>query len=218
MSRFNDYAKELDKAFRDAREEFKKLRLQLDMAKVKEERIKNKTVDGNLIIATEERKEMERKLAKENRRIWEDFDSKAREIRGRLEKAVQTDDLANPDAVNVVVLELLKSGALTVADYKNFMGKYESNPTMMRLLGSYAARDAKERGGNDEVQLSYIASVCRNGAGKTLESWENLAITARTCSGRDHQGAFKGGTYNFETFETMMDNWEMLAGEGVERF
>ena len=40
-------------------------------------------------------------------------------------------------------LELLKSGVLTSDDYAAFMEKYDSNPTMLKLLAHYAAEAAK---------------------------------------------------------------------------
>lgn len=214
MSKYNSYARNLDAAFRAARDEHTAVYNELTKAK------ENASAAGldavRQQIATLQLQEAEKKMRQETERIWSVFDAKAAELRSALEKEVQTSNLADPSAVDGNAVELMKTGVLTVDDYFSFADKYSENSTMLKLIGHYAkeaADSADDR--KDKVVLTVLAQDCAKGTGKTLKAWDSMMTAANYCSGR-------GGSGNRRTTPgltlSMGEWWEQLSGEIIENF
>ena len=223
MSKYNTYARQLDAAFRSARDEYAAAYDNLVQARradtdAKAWRPNDTAEDKQLRTATAaldlNKAEAEFKIA--DGRIWPEFDTRCKELRRELEKDVQKNSLANPDAIDANALELLKSGALTVEDYYSFAERYESNATMLRVISKYAL-DASEDADDtkDAVALRILSDNCKNGAGAVLRAWNELEGLASYCSGR-------GGNRNAATSPDMVVSmgkwWEELAGQAIENF
>ena len=223
MSRYNTYARQLDAAFRSARDEYAAAYDNLVQARradtdAKAWRPNDTAEDKQLRTATAalnlSKAEAEFKIA--DGRIWSEFDMKCKELRKELEKDVQKNSLANPDAIDANALELLKSGALTVEDYYSFAERYESNATMLRVISKYAL-DASENADDtkDAAALRILSDNCKTGMGTVLRAWNELEGLAGYCSGR-------GGSRNAPTspdFAISMGKWwEELAGQVIENF
>lgn len=223
MSKYNTYARQLDTAFRTARDEYAAAYDNLVQARradtdAKAWRPNDTAEDKQLRTSTTALRlseaDAEFKIA--DRRIWPEFDAKCKELRRELEKDVQKSSLANPDAIDANALELLKSGALTVEDYYSFAERYESNATMLRVISKYAL-DASENADDtkDAVALRILSDNCKNGAGAVLRAWNELEGLASYCSGR-------GGNRNAATSPDMVVSmgkwWEELAGQAIENF
>ena len=223
MSRYNTYAQRLDTTFRSARDEYAAAYDNLVQARradtdAKAWRPNDTAEDKQLRTATAaldlSKAEAEFKIA--DGRIWSEFDMKCKELRKELEKDVQKNSLANPDAIDANALELLKSGALTVEDYYSFAERYESNATMLRVISKYAL-DASENADDtkDAVALRILSDNCKTGMGTVLRAWNELEGLAGYCSGR-------GGSRNAPTspdFAISMGKWwEELAGQSIENF
>ena len=223
MSRYNTYARRLDTTFRSARDEYAAAYDNLVQARQADTDAKawkpnDNEEDKRLRIATAElelnKADAAFKIAES--RIWPEFDAKCKELRKELEKDVQKNSLANPDAIDANALELLKSGALTVEDYYSFAERYESNATMLRVISKYAL-DASENADDtkDAVALRILSDNCKTGMGTVLRAWNELEGLAGYCSGR-------GGSRNAPTspdFAISMGKWwEELAGQSIENF
>lgn len=223
MSRYNTYARQLDAAFRSARDEYAAAYDNLVQARradtdAKAWRPNDTAEDKQLRTATAalnlSKAEAEFKIA--DGRIWSEFDMKCKELRKELEKDVQKNSLANPDAIDANALELLKSGALTVEDYYSFAERYESNATMLRVISKYAL-DASENADDAKsaAALRILSDNCKTGMGTVLRAWNELEGLAGYCSGR-------GGSRNAPTspdFAISMGKWwEELAGQVIENF
>ena len=127
MSRYNTYAQRLDTTFRSARDEYAAAYDNLVQARradtdAKAWKPNDNEEDKRLRIATAalELNKADAAFKIAESRIWPEFDAKCKKLRKELEKDVQKDSLANPDAIDANALELLKSGALTVEDYYSF--------------------------------------------------------------------------------------------------
>ena len=214
MSKYNSYARNLDAAFRAARDEYTAVYNELTKAK------ENASAAGldavKQQIATLQLQEAETKMRQEAARIWTEFDAKAADLRRALEKEVQTSNLADPSAIDSNAVELMKTGVLTVDDYFGFADRYDGNPTMLRLIGHYAkeaADSADDR--KDRVALTVLAQDCAKGTGKTLKAWDSMMTAANYCSGRGGSGNRRptpGVTLS------MGDWWDQLSGEIIENF
>ena len=214
MSKYNSYARNLDAAFRAARDEYTAVYNELTKAK------ENASAAGldavKQQIATLQLQEAEKKMRQETGRIWSVFDAKAAELRSALEKEVQTSNLADPSAIDSNAVELMKTGVLTVDDYFGFADRYDGNPTMLKLIGHYA-KEAADSADNrkDKVALTVLAQDCAKGTGKTLKAWDSMMTAANYCSGRGGNGSRRttpGVTLS------MGEWWEQLSGEIIENF
>lgn len=223
MSRYNTYARQLDAAFKTARDEYAEAYSSLEQARqagtdAKAWRPNDNEEDKRLRIATAElelnKADAAFKIAEA--RIWPEFDAKCKELRKELEKDVQKNSLANPDAIDANALELLKSGALTVEDFYSFSERFESNATMLRVISKYAL-DASENADNtkDSLALRILSDNCKTGMGTVLRAWNELEGVASYCSGRS--GSSRSVTTP-EHIISMGKWWEELTGQAIENF
>ena len=223
MSKYNTYARQLDTAFRSARDEYAAAYAELQQARQANEdagawRPDDDAANKQLRVATAalELNRAEAAFRIMETRIWPEFDAKCKELRKELEKDVQKDSLANPDAIDANALELLKSGALTVEDYYSFAERYESNATMLRVISKYAL-DASENADDtkDAVALRILSDNCKTGMGTVLRAWSELEGVASYCSGR---GGSSRTAIDPTHIISMGKWWEELAGQSIENF
>lgn len=223
MSKYNTYARQLDAAFRTARDEYAKSYAELQAAQQANEdagawRPDDDAANKQLRVATTalELNKAEAAFKITETKVWPEFDARCKELRKELEKDVQKDGLANPDAIDANTVELLKAGVLTVEDYYSLAERYEGNSTMLRLLGKYALDESIASGDIKEAAaLRMLSDNCKNGAGAVLRAWNELEGLASYCSGR-------GGNRNAATSPDMVVSmgkwWEELAGQSIENF
>lgn len=223
MSKYNTYARQLDAAFKTARDEYAEAYSSLEQARQADTDAKawkpnDNEEDKQLRVATTalELNKAEAAFKITETKVWPEFDARCKELRKELEKDVQKDGLANPDAIDANTVELLKAGVLTVEDYYSLAERYEGNSTMLRLLGKYALDESIASGDIKEAAaLRMLSDNCKNGAGAVLRAWNELEGLASYCSGR-------GGNRNAATSPDMVVSmgkwWEELAGQAIENF
>lgn len=214
MSKYNHFARDLDDAFKAARNEYTTAYNAVEQAR---KALQDAGADAlKKQIATLQFQEAENNLQKETSRIWTEFDAKAEDLRRALEKEVQTSSLANPSAIDNNAVELMKAGVLTVDDYFGFVDRYDGNPTMLKLIAHYAreaAADTEDR--KDKAALTVLAQDSASGAGKTLKAFDGLLTAANYCSGRGGGGNRRntpGVTLS------MGEWWEKLTADAVRDF
>jgi hypothetical protein len=214
MSEFNHFAKDLDAAFKAARDEYAAAYNAVEQARKGMQDAGSDALKRQ--IATLQLQEAENSLQKETARIWTEFDAKAADLRRALEKEVQASKCVDPTAVDAAGVELMKSGILTADDYYSLAEKYDGNATMLRLLSKYAAdaaTDADNR--KDRVALTVLSQECANGTGKTLKAWDDLMTTVNYCSGRGGNGSRR---ITPGVAAHMGEWWDQLSGEIIENF
>jgi hypothetical protein len=214
MSKYNRYAKDLDAAFRAARQEYENAWDKLQSAKD----ARSLSGGGAIDRQRAELKYQEAELAfkEAEARIWPEFNRRRAELRASLERDVRNGGLADPDAVDLNGMKLLESGTLSVDDYYSLAEKYDDNPTMLRFVAKYAkeaADDMDSTQAKDRGALYQLAQVCSQGQGRTMRAWDDLSHIADYCSG---QARAKRGTPAHTI--SMGKWWEQLSGEAVENF
>ena len=223
MTKYNVYAKQLDAAFRTARDEYAKSYAELQAAQQANEdagawRPDDDAANKQLRVATTalELNKAEAAFKITETKVWPEFDAKCKELRKELEKDVQKNSLANPDAIDANALELLKSGALTVEDYYSFAERYESNATMLRVISKYALDASENTDDNkDALALRILSDNCKTGMGTVLRAWNELEGVASYCSGR---GGGSRAAIDPTHIISMGKWWEELAGQSIENF
>lgn len=212
MSKYNRYAKDLDAAFRAARQEYAE-------AWDKFQAAQNARGQGDAM----QRQRAELKYQQEEldfkeaeARIWPDFNRRRAELRSQLERELRGDNAANPDAIDANGMELLKSGILSADDFYSLAEKYDNNPTMLRFVARYAkgaADDMDSTQAKDRGALYQLAQVCSQGQGRTMRAWDDLSHIVDYCSGQTRNRR------DTPTHTISMGKWwEQLSGEIVENF
>ena len=99
-----------------------------------------------------------------------DVSHKTAVIRSELVKAVDEAFAVKPELLDQPTLELLKTGALRLADYERFMHDAEANEnaTMARIIGEYAGRAAEAE--KDQLAAAALRGIADR-AGKYNGAW-----------------------------------------------
>ena len=213
-TKYNHFAKDLDAAFKAARDEYAAAYNTVEQARKAMQDAGQDALKRQ--IATLQLQEAENKMRTETARIWAAFDAKAAELRGALASEVQASKCVDPTAVDAAGVELMKSGIMTADDYFTLAAKYDGNTTMLRLLSKYAAdAAADEDNRKDRAALITLSRDCANGTGTTLRAWDDLMNVVNYCSGRGGSGNRRitpGVTLS------MGEWWDQLSGEIIENF
>ena len=225
MSKYKYFAQELDAAFRAARDQYVKAFERLERAQSTDYIARTDGFGAEYYVGENERKKAqaatELQDAKWNfkdvsGRVWSVFNGERDKIHARLTVTVRADSTANPDKVDLAGLELLKSGVMTAEDMEAMLAKYDSNPTMLKLLAKYADIQAKALAdsGEDRTERGRFIGVhlaARDGNGKVLRTWEELSAVADYCSGQ-------GRNRDPQVIAAMCRNWEQLSKNMIDKF
>lgn len=146
MSKFQSYAKQAEKIYQQARRDYTKV--QDDFQRAKSTYDKNKRPAGpwkatSENIARAARAEADFLEAKQQHKdtlaaLQNNVKSQISALRGDLAAAVQRHYTADPAALDMATLELLKSGILNPGEYQGLAEKNSDNITMLRLIAQYA--------------------------------------------------------------------------------
>ncbi len=204
MSKYNEYAKKLDAAFKEAAEAQRKARQAFEDAKAKEA---DATDPLKKQVANAQRKQAQKDLAATQRAAWRTFRDTRDKLSREIKEAVNAAQLANPDDLDMNAVALLNSNVLTPADLAAMKDRYGGNTTMLRMIGG-KAKEMRAALPNSETpetrntrqQLTTIETSC-NGAGGVLADWENLVTTSVHFSGESHEGASP------ELVESLNNHW-----------
>lgn len=142
MSKYSNFAKNLDAAFKTARDEYAAVYAKYEQAERAAMDAQHRAPDDTAISyelrkAKAEAARVEQKAAFDEvcKRVWPDFNRKRAELRADLEKAIAADSIVDPAALDNNAVYLMDSGTMTAADYVAFAEKYSGNHTMLMPSG-----------------------------------------------------------------------------------
>ena len=214
MSKFNHYAQEANRIAKEAFKEYKEAEQAYREAQAKyykypqrvgfvdhEYAVKSLRAKADFEEAKNNFSQAKRNLASHQR----EFD----ELRSQLSEELDTYYAVNPEAVDSKAIELMKSGVLTLNDYKRLMNEAEEaeNFTMMRMVSKYAKEAGEaisQRYGEGDLtarefqRLSYVPDY----ASKQMEAFDLL------------KEVYDRSVNN----SGMIDHWEELTSNTVENF
>lgn len=128
------------------------------------------------------------------------------EVRKEFVAAVESHFTADPAALDMATLELLKSGILKPAEYNRLMDKAinDSNHTMARMIGQYAKAAAENAGDRDTATALRSVSYKSNGMNGSnyVEAFDFVTGLYDRCSRNP----------------ALYSKWGELAGEVIEKF
>lgn len=212
MSKYNSYAARMNDLAKENFSAFLKAKAELEAAErhykdnQRPRGIWNADAEKIARVARAEADYAEKKAAYEAaRRKFEGSADGLRGIRSELAKAIDADNMANPDDLDGNTLELLKSGILKPSEYGSLLDKFSGNATMSRMIGSYAEARAKEdgRSAEDRAALSYVAHNAQQATGgDRLEAFDVLSDVYRRCTRNP----------------ALIGHWDELTADVIERF
>lgn len=223
MSKYRTYAQRLDEDFKQARDQYAKAFNDLEEAKREVFRSRVGTTGNEIEDAlrknsaqlSQERAQAAFDAAE--RTVWAEFNERRAALRRDLSNDIKRDNLANPDQVDMPTLELLKSGILTAKDMEALVIKFDTVPTMLRLIGKTARDMANSITDIDrkqeKAQLMYIDQITKDGNSSILRNWDDLSSIADHCSG---QAGYRKATPDH--IITMGQHWEDLSSNAIENF
>lgn len=224
MSKYNQYAKRLDTAFKTAREEYKEAWNKLQAAQkanTDAQAWRAETYRGENDLRRQRARaqllEAEHTFKAAESRVWAEFDRQKEEIRRDLESEVRATSTVDPDAIDTNALELLKSGILTADDIFSMVDKYDSNITMLRLISKTAKELADDKSTDTATrgQLYMLCSRIRNGRNSTMRNFDDLVEISNYCSGRGGGGLHRATPAHTTA---MSEKWEKLTSAAIENF
>lgn len=216
MSKFNDYARKVDKIAQDIFAEYTEAENALKAAETQSRKYpqprgavdyeyaaKSARAQADLAEARNKLKKVQERMAAHN--------SDIATIRKELAVALDAEYSADPAALDSSTLELLKSGILRDSEYVRLMNSAAEagNTTMMRIIGKYAADAAEEvskkygQGDQRAMNLRAVAyHSTTDDVGDKLGMFDVLAE------------AFQRTTNN----TAMIGHWQELTGSIVAEF
>ena len=186
MSKFNSYAKDVDRIAKAAFKEYQDAESALKKA---EERAKEYPIKNGMVTAEYEAKATRAKAdlldAKEKYRIakqhMSDHISELKAMKKKLADDVEKYYYADPAYLDRDTMELLKSGILSAAEYNNLLEQNAGNHTMQRVIAKYADEAAEKiakeygEGSSQAAEIRVVAHRGReNSGGDTMAAFNTL--------------------------------------------
>lgn len=216
MSKFNSYAKKVDEMAKAAFEAYRKAEAAYKKAEEKAREYPQRQGMVNADYAAKSARAqadfLEAKAAFEAaKRTFRDSDRQFDGMRKELAAAIEDAYSVDPAALDSATLELLKSGIMNAGEYTKLLeqAKAANNPTMVRMIGKYAADAAKARGeshGMNDREAQALRMAEYNSrtytGGDRLEAFDNMVSLYHRCT--NNPG--------------MIDHWGEFTAETVENF
>lgn len=219
MSKYNKFAKDLNEAFIEARKAFFDARKKVQMAEAEYEDMlhwdgpedypgqKERHIDR----AKTDLEDARETLKAVNAAAWDNLKARRKELTAALQAALAADNLADPGALDMAALELMRSGIMTAADYQVLAAKYTDNATMRRLV-DHNARQAADNV-QDARERAVFLAVARDCADSTMQNWEGLCSIMDRCA-----GGRPGRAGDLDHVANMATRWEDFTREAIEAF
>lgn len=201
MSNYNDYAKRLDAAFKEAREIYISTYNAYTSAKAKYEKNKQYIPGEQDYTWKARRAEAELAFSKAEEAFknagvaaLKKLNEDAATIQTEIKRALMGDGLAQPKAVDLNAVELMKAGILNADDMEHFAELYNDNYTMLRLIGKYAQdmaaniKGKDERSITDHRKLTLLANNAATGLDRKYDEFAELVDAVKIYSGQTRSG------------------------------
>lgn len=211
-----DYLKELDAAFKAAREEYMAAYAEYERAEngrrsadawsqekyFGEKAAKKAQAEGAF-------KEAVYNLRKVCGTAWGGLQTTVDKLRRELAKDVARAGAVDPDAVDMNGVKLLELGGLSAADFAAMYDRYTGNHTMQRMVISHARKAAAGMKDNNQERqtLNVFCYAHRSAENDVAQRFDALADIADVCSGRIMSGTGRDIKYP----HIISQRWEELT-------
>lgn len=211
MSKFNHYIRQINDIAAEAFDEYNAAKNAVDAAESKRNAYPRKNGMGYEYAAKSARFEAEYQEAKATleafkRNGFYNHRKRMDEVRKAFVEDVGNYFSADPAAIDMATVELMKSGILTAGEYNRLMDRAisEDNHTMARLIGQHAKAAAENAGDRDTATALRSVSYKSNGMNGSnyVEAFDFVTGLYDRCSRNP----------------ALYGSWNELAGEVIEKF
>lgn len=211
MSKFNHYIRQINDIAAEAFDEYNAAKNAVDAAESKRNAYPRKNGMGYEYAAKSARFEAEYQEAKATleafkRNGFYNHRKRMDEVRKDFVEDVGNYFSADPAAIDMATVELMKSGILTAGEYNRLMDRAisEDNHTMARLIGQHAKAAAENAGSTDEAANLRAIAYKSNGMNGSnyVEAFDFVTGLYDRCSRNP----------------ALYSKWGELAGEVIEKF
>ena len=221
MSKYNHFAKDLDVAFKTARDAYAAAYTRYEQAERAANDAQRRAPDDTAISyelrkAKTEVERIEKKEIFEDVRkcVWANFNHKRAELRADLEKAIAADSVVDPAALDSNAVYLMDSGTMVAADYAAFAEKYSGNSTMLKLIAAHANAAAATAEPQERAVLNRVYNDCKDGNSAAMRAFDDLSQVANRCSGQRYEGCKDDPA----VIVAIGARWEELTASAIEDF
>lgn len=131
----------------------------------------------------------------EYRDMMNGHEKKVAELRTQLTAYLDEHYSASPDKLDAATMQLLNSGICTPSELARLLDRHQDNPTMLRIVGSYARNMREEKRRTMSAENLAICSKVANTAlankdgSRELTAFDNAVTTAAYGLGQDYAHA-----------------------------
>lgn len=182
---FHDFLKLLDKIRQDGRKEAAEIRKRWEIAQQEHERV---YADANASDLDRQLANLSYRKAKEvyetaGKELDRAVEQRIADLRGEMAIFVRELYRVTPERMDKDAIELLKSGIMSASDMEYMAEQHRSNPTMLKMIGKYAAEKRRDETLSDETRFSYVKLSVKlrdvKDGTEAFESFDNLSVVAK---------------------------------------
>ena len=217
MSKFNRFARDMDKIAREAFEEYQKAAERLKLADEERRQYPQRVgasaeyaaasakVQAAYLAAVQGQKDVLKKMNDG------EYRKRIKELRKELESELFAEFLVKPESVDANTMTLLQSGIMSPEEYAAILNKAadNGNHTMVRLIAKHAEETANaiaDRNGINDPAAMALRAVSRQGFSSDGKQWLDCFDFMTSCFDRASRNP------------GMIKAWDRLTGEAVEKF
>ena len=198
-----DFIKALQDIYTESRAAYAALQGKVDAAEVKMNRAYDAMRDPacknkELAAAQYDVAKSEHKVATfarngDYRNMIEDHEKRVKELRDQFTVYLDEHYAASPDKLDAATMQLLNSGICTAAELARLAERHADNPTMLRIVGSYAKQKKEEKHISSDDRMRYatvqqIAAAAKDGS-RELAIFDSAVSAAAYGLGEDYEHA-----------------------------
>ena len=213
---FVEYLKDIENIYKADRSERERIDMALNGAKAEFDaaaKDHGMSESGHLLAKAEFIKAQE-KYESDTRALAEKFDASIGRIREAILEHINELYAASPDKIDDKTMQFLNAGFATPAELAALWDKNKSNPTMQRVIGSYASRNIAEYDESDKKGRAIL--ICLESESKKL---------AGTRAGENEMSIFNGAcefakraiTGRADSAKGFASSWDKTFSEYVDK-
>lgn len=195
----SDFLRELQTIYTETRSQYATLNESVVKAEKQLERAQEKARGGDSIaqarleLARADLREAHDAFRIEYGKMMNNYNARVKELRSQFADHLNKHYAASPDKLDAATMQLLNSGICTAAELVRLVERHADNPTMLRIVASYAKRkkDDKQISREDRALCSIVqqtAAAAKDGS-RELAIFDSAVSAAAYGLGKDYDHA-----------------------------
>lgn len=217
----SDFLRELQTIYTETRSQYATLNESVVKAEKQLERAQEKARGGDSIaqarleVARADLREAQDACRIEYGKMMNDYNARVKELRGQFADHLNKHYAASPDKLDAATMQLLGSGICSPDELFSLVERHKDNPTMVRIIGSYADKMIENRRNMEPGQINTLqtvrnyAAVAKNG-NREMEIFDTAVSTAAYGLGKDYNHATRMDSHVGEWFTGYADKMDNI--------